>query len=77
MAKDRSRPFSRKHFRYWMTVTGGMLLIGGINVAAGWLMWPGEPPPTQPIILDIPTRGPATPPDATLAPDAAVTPSGS
>lgn len=35
MAKDRSRPFSRKHRKYWITVTGGMLLICGIDVALG------------------------------------------
>ena len=23
MAKDRARPFSRKHVRYWMTAAGG------------------------------------------------------
>lgn len=35
MAKDRARPFSKKHRKYWITVTGGMLLIGGINVGIG------------------------------------------
>lgn len=35
MAKDRARPFSRKHRRYWIPVTGGMILIGFVNVALG------------------------------------------
>lgn len=35
MAKDRAAPFSKKHRRYWIPVTGGMLLIGGINLALG------------------------------------------
>ena len=35
MAKDRAAPFSRKHRRYWIPVTGGMILIGAINVALG------------------------------------------
>lgn len=34
-AKDRASPFSKKHRRYWIPVTGGMLLIGGLNVAIG------------------------------------------
>lgn len=35
MAKDRAAPFSKKHRRYWIPVTGGMLLIGAINVTIG------------------------------------------
>jgi hypothetical protein len=35
VAKDRAKPFSRKHRRYWLPVTGGMILIGLINVALG------------------------------------------
>ena len=34
--KDRSRPFSKKHRRYWLTVTGGMIAIMAINVGLGW-----------------------------------------
>lgn len=37
--KDRARPFSRKHRRYWLTVTGGMILIMGVNVALGWWVY--------------------------------------
>lgn len=33
--KDRARPFARKHRRYWLTVTGGMFLIMGINIGLG------------------------------------------
>jgi hypothetical protein len=36
VSKDRARPFSRKHRRYWIPVTGGMILIGVINVAIGF-----------------------------------------
>jgi hypothetical protein len=35
VAKDRAAPFSRKHRRYWLPVTGGMLLIGVVNVIIG------------------------------------------
>ena len=45
MSKDRAAPFSRKHRRYWLTVTGGMLLIGAINVIIGFLSY--DPPPTK------------------------------
>jgi hypothetical protein len=36
VSKDRAAPFSRKHRRYWIPVTGGMILIGTINVAIGY-----------------------------------------
>ncbi|HEY0254744.1 MAG TPA: hypothetical protein VGC41_24630 [Kofleriaceae bacterium] len=35
MAKDRAAPFSKKHRRYWIPVTGGMIVIGLINVMLG------------------------------------------
>jgi hypothetical protein len=35
VSKDRAAPFSRKHRRYWIPVTGGMVVIGGINIALG------------------------------------------
>ena len=54
VAKDRSRPFSRKHLRYWLTVTGGMLLIGAINVALGFWISPGPEHVVEPIQLDVP-----------------------
>lgn len=35
MAKDRAAPFSKKHRRYWIPVTGGMVLIGLVNTLIG------------------------------------------
>jgi hypothetical protein len=43
VAKDRARPFSRKHRKYWIPVTGGMILIGIINVALGWCSFSDTP----------------------------------
>ena len=54
MSKDRARPFSRKHRRYWIPVTGGMLLIGVINVILGYCSYT---PPTEVherIVPDVP-----------------------
>lgn len=47
MAKDRAAPFSRKHRRYWLPVTGGMILIGSINVMLGVCTYEraGDPEP--------------------------------
>ncbi len=72
MSKDRAAPFSRKHRRYWIPVTGGMLLIGAINLAIGFYMWSRAP-------KDVPRRRhqPGVPFDANIdAPpyDDAVTP---
>jgi hypothetical protein len=53
VAKDRAAPFSKKHRKYWIPVTGGMLLIGAVNVAIGFCTYQ-EPPPTERIELDIP-----------------------
>lgn len=44
MAKDRSRPFSRKHRRVWIPVTGGMILIGILNLALGYCSYEPQPP---------------------------------
>ena len=55
MAKDRAAPFSRKHRRYWIPVTGGMILIGVVNVAIGLCSYK-EPPPPQPLQMIIPVR---------------------
>lgn len=43
MAKDRARLFSRKHRRYWLTVTGGMILIMSVNVGLGFLLYDTSP----------------------------------
>lgn len=56
MAKDRARPFSRKHRKYWLTVTGGMVVIGAIDLILGWTFWPhrgDEDGPPQPIRYDV------------------------
>ncbi|KAB2896061.1 MAG: hypothetical protein F9K40_15195 [Kofleriaceae bacterium] len=54
MAKDRSRPFSRKHARYWMTAAGGMVIIMVANVILGFTLFdrdekPKRTPAYQPI----------------------------
>jgi hypothetical protein len=57
VAKDRAAPFSKKHRRYWIPVTGGMLLIGAINVGLGFCTYK-EPPPPQRIEVKIPGQDP-------------------
>ena len=57
MSKDRAAPFSRKHRRYWIPVTGGMILIGVINVVIGVCSY-SKPPATQPMALHIPGEQP-------------------
>jgi hypothetical protein len=63
VAKDRSAPFSRKHRRYWLPVTGGMLLIGAINLTLGYCSWPSTSMDRVPerIILQLPVSPYATP----------------
>ena len=43
MVKDRAGPFSRKHRRYWLTVTGGMIFIMAVNVGLGLWMYDTTP----------------------------------
>ena len=82
MSKDRAAPFSRKHRRYWLPVTGGMLLIGAINLALGyWAYDPPSPSAPQKIELVIPpspysSGTPGTPgaPDAGIDAAPATTP---
>jgi hypothetical protein len=61
VAKDRARPFSRKHRKYWLTVTGGMIVIGLINVAIGVWAYEEGPTTTERIIPNVPgsTKEPA------------------
>ena len=60
MAKDRAAPFSRKHRRYWIPVTGGMIAIGVVNVALGLCSYRPTPPPERmEVALDAP-RAPGT-----------------
>ena len=69
MEKDRARPFALKHRRYWITVTGGMILIMTVNVGLGlWLYYDskaprgdGPPPPPPPSLVDAGVDAPPTP----------------
>lgn len=63
MAKDRARPFSRKHRKYWVTVTGGMILICGLNIAIGMCAYEA-PHDVEPIKPVLPT--PPKPPEGTI-----------
>jgi len=55
VAKDRAAPFSRKHRRYWIPITGGMILIGVVNLFLGFCTYdPGPSEPPQKIELVIP-----------------------
>jgi hypothetical protein len=51
VAKDRARPFSRKHRKYWIPVTGGMIVIGAINVGLGYCTYSPTPEPPQRILI--------------------------
>ena len=66
MAKDRARPFSRKHRKYWIPVTGGMLLIGAINVGIGVCAYDKGPDTVERIIPVLPTSGVADVPVAVM-----------
>lgn len=69
MSKDRARPFSRKHRKYWITITGGMVLIGVLNLALGLCSYEAPPPPPEPIVpvLPPPSEAPAEPGSIPLA----------
>jgi len=55
VAKDRARPFSRKHARYWLTAAGGMVVIMVANVVLGlWLYCSPDPTPPAPQYQPIP-----------------------
>ena len=54
MAKDRAAPFSRKHRRYWLPVTGGMVLIGAINILLGYCSYTSPPSTHERIELPLP-----------------------
>jgi hypothetical protein len=49
VSKDRAAPFSKKHRRYWLPVTGGMVLIGALNVMLGLCTYEpaGDPEPIR------------------------------
>jgi len=54
VSKDRARPFSRKHRKYWIPVTGGMILIGIINVLIGYCSYTRPSDVHERIIPDVP-----------------------
>lgn len=72
VAKDRAAPFSRKHRIYWIPVTGGMVLIGLINVFLGMCGYeePSGPPQKIELVLPPPTYVPDAHPAEPPAPDA-------
>jgi hypothetical protein len=43
VAKDRAAPFSKKHRRTWIPVTGGMILLGMLNVGVGIYLYRNGP----------------------------------
>ena len=57
MSKDRAAPFSRKHRRYWITITGGMLMIGAINIGIGFCTYHEPSELHQRIELVLPPPG--------------------
>lgn len=60
--KDRARPFSRKHRRTWIPVTGGMILIGLINLAVGSYLYCNRPKSApRPAEPPLPSSGDVTP----------------
>lgn len=64
--KDRARPFSRKHFRYWMTAAGGMVIIMVVNVLIGF--WLADDRPSQPAPKYLPIPPSRLPVDAGVEP---------
>lgn len=77
MAKDRSAPFSLRHSRYFLPVTGGMLFIGGVNVAIGYWMQPTTPNPADnqriELVIPVSTYKFDAPPSDAVASDAVFT----
>jgi len=54
VSKDRARPFSRKHRKYWIPVTGGMVLIGVINIIIGYCSYTPPSDVHERILLNVP-----------------------
>jgi hypothetical protein len=50
VSKDRAAPFSRKHRRYWIPVTGTMILLGVINLSLGFCSYKA---PTEPQRIEL------------------------
>lgn len=68
MSKDRAAPFSRKHRRYWIPVTGGMILIGLINVVIGFCSYREPSQQHEQIKLNLAKRDAAVDAAGTIAP---------
>ena len=68
MSKDRAAPFSRKHRRYWLPVTGGMVAIGLLNIGIGLCSYPADRAPPQRILPHLPQRDAAVDAPGTLGP---------
>jgi len=62
LSKDRARPFSKKHRRYWIPVLGGMIVIGLFNIAIGYCSYR---PPQSPERIQLVIPPPGTPADTT------------
>jgi len=54
VVKDRAAPFSKKHRRTWIPITGGMIILGMINVGIGIYLYRTSP-------KDVPRPEPAQP----------------
>jgi hypothetical protein len=54
VAKDRARPFSPKHRRYWIPVTGGMIALGLLNVVIGYCSYTTPSDKHEQIQLGVP-----------------------
>ena len=73
VSKDRARPFSKKHRRYWIPILGGMIVIGGINLGLGFCAYPGDkalyrtPEPIVPVLPNLHPDGGGPMPDAAPA----------
>ena len=68
MTKDRAAPFSRKHRRYWIPVTGGMVAIGVLNVFIGLCSYSEPSQPPEAIHLNLIQRDAALDAPWTLSP---------
>jgi len=54
--KDRAAPFSKKHRRYWIPVTGGMITIAVANVIIGFCVYNKPSDKHEQIKLDLVRR---------------------
>jgi hypothetical protein len=67
VVKDRAKPFSKKHRKYWIPVTGGMILIGILNIAIGFCSYHPPSDKHERIQVTIPAspfHAHSAPPDA-------------